>query len=73
MQHKMLAHGKELYAWLAQGAVVYVCGKASTVGQGALTALATIYQDQTGADEAAATAWLADLQAQQRIKMDLFG
>ncbi|XDZ51440.1 PepSY domain-containing protein [Neisseriaceae bacterium CLB008] len=73
VQHKMLAHGKELYAWLAQGAVVYVCGKASTVGQGALAALATIYQDQTGADEAAATAWLADLQAQQRIKMDLFG
>ncbi len=73
IQHKLLANGTELYAWLTQGAVVYVCGKANTVGEGALAALATIYQQATGADDAAAAAWVADLQAQQRIKMDLFG
>ncbi|MBP6563926.1 MAG: PepSY domain-containing protein [Neisseriaceae bacterium] len=73
IQKKMLAHGAEVYAWLQQGAVVYVCGKANTVGVGALEALQAIYQQATGANEAEAAAWVADLQAQQRIKLDLFG
>ncbi|MBP6117617.1 MAG: PepSY domain-containing protein [Neisseriaceae bacterium] len=73
VQHKMLAHSAELYQWLQQGAVVYVCGKANTVGEGAMTALAAIYQREAGASAAAAQAWLVELQAQQRIKMDLFG
>lgn len=73
IQHKLVAEGTKLYEWLQQGAVVYVCGRANTVGQGVMNALQRIYQNETGAGEVEAAKWLSDLQAKQRIKMDLFG
>lgn len=75
VQGAMLRHGEELFAWLhARGALLYACGRASTLGAGVEAALKAIYRTHSGQDnEAAAQQWLDTLRQQERLRMDLFG
>ncbi|MDO5686899.1 MAG: PepSY domain-containing protein [Neisseria sp.] len=74
VQDEMLRHGAEIYDWLQhQNALVYVCGRANTVGRGCEQALMQIYREHAPANAEAAAAWLDELKAQERLRMDLFG
>ncbi|MBO4330346.1 MAG: hypothetical protein J5820_06895, partial [Rhodocyclaceae bacterium] len=75
VQGAMIRHGAELFAWLnTRGALLYACGRASTLGAGVEEALKTIFRTHSGQDsETAAQQWLDTLRQQERLRMDLFG
>lgn len=72
VQHRMLEKAAELYAWLQEGAHVYVCGDEKHMAHDVHNALLTIIEQQGGMDAEAAKAYLADLQAQQRYQRDVY-
>jgi len=72
VQHRMLQQAAELYAWLQEGAHVYVCGDEKHMAHDVHNALLTIIEQQGGLDAEAAKAYLAELQAQQRYQRDVY-
>ena len=52
VQHKMLERAEELYAWLEEGAFVYVCGDAKRMAKDVEAALCAIVARQRGEEEA---------------------
>lgn len=72
VQHRMLEKAAELYAWLQEGAHVYVCGDEKHMAHDVHNALLTIIEQQGDMDAEAAKAYLADLQAQQRYQRDVY-
>lgn len=72
VQDQVLACQDEVWQLIEQGAVVYVCGDASRMAPDVRRAFATIYREQTGADEPAAEQWLTDLTAQNRYLVDVW-
>lgn len=72
VQHRMLEHSQELYAWLEQGAVVYVCGDEGSMAHDVHAALATILIQEGGLTPEAAAERLTELQRQQRYQRDVY-
>ncbi|MFD0588996.1 assimilatory sulfite reductase (NADPH) flavoprotein subunit [Paenibacillus sp. GCM10027627] len=72
VQHHLLKHAVEVYAWLQEGAHVYVCGDEKHMAHDVHNALLTIIEKQGGLDAEAAKAYLADLQSQQRYQRDVY-
>ena len=72
VQHVMLEQRAAIWELLEAGAVVYVCGDATRMAPDVRRALALIYQKQTGADEATASAWLDGLAAANRYLVDVW-
>lgn len=72
VQHRLREHGRELYAWLRDGAHVYVCGDATHMARDVHEALLEIIatHGKLPADEA--KAWLADLLQQGRYARDVY-
>lgn len=74
VQDEILRYGKEIYEWIAKRqAIVYVCGRESTVGKGTERALAQIFQEYSKCDEKVAMEKVEQLKAEQALRMDLFG
>lgn len=74
IQHKLIQHATAVFDWITkEHAIIYVCGRANTVGKGTREALATIYKTCTKGNDHAAQAWIADLLKTQQLRMDLFG
>ena len=56
---------------LASGGIVYVCGDAANMLPGVKAQFCKLFEQQTpGADEAAAQAWLAQLERDARFLVD---
>ncbi len=72
VQHKMLAKGKELFAWLQEGAVFYVCGDASRMAKDVDSALRQIAATEGGMSEDDANAWVKSLQKDRRYLKDVY-
>ena len=62
-----------MWAALQEGAVVYVCGNASTMAPGVRAALIAVFRAKTGAGEADGEAWLAGLRTTERYLEDIWG
>lgn len=64
VQHRLREHGRELYAWIEQGAVLYVCGDAARMAPDVHQALVDIVAEHGALGVEAATervqGWLAD-------------
>ncbi len=60
VQHRMLEHSAELYSWLSDDAVFYVCGDASHMAHGVHEALITIEEGAVGGFGAHVAQLLAD-------------
>ena len=74
IQDLMQQDGQEIYRLLDQeNAMIYLCGRARTVGQGVESALLSIAQKEGGKTREQAAAWLDELRRQERIRSDLFG
>ncbi|MDN5916167.1 MAG: cytochrome P450 [Pseudonocardia sp.] len=73
VQHVLEAEGDRVWALLGEGAVVYVCGNASTMAPGVRAALAAVFRAHTGTGEADAEAWLAGLRTTGRYLEDIWG
>ncbi|MGE5386749.1 MAG: sulfite reductase flavoprotein subunit alpha, partial [Betaproteobacteria bacterium] len=72
VQHRLLERGKEIYAWIEEGATLYVCGDASHLAPDVNAALSAILQLQGGMDAEAAEAMLKRLQQEKRYQRDVY-
>ncbi|MEF2965905.1 assimilatory sulfite reductase (NADPH) flavoprotein subunit [Paenibacillus sp. M1] len=72
VQHRMLEHSRELYEWLKEGAVVYVCGDKSKMAHDVHAALATILQQEGGLSPEEAADYLTTMQQQKRYQRDVY-
>ena len=72
VQHRIKQAGKELFAWLSNGAYFYVCGDASSMAPDVNTALLEVVSEHGGMDKDDAQAWLADLTADGRYLRDVY-
>ncbi|RZA20300.1 MAG: assimilatory sulfite reductase (NADPH) flavoprotein subunit [Lysobacteraceae bacterium] len=71
VQHRLREHGRELYAWLENGAHLYVCG-ALAMGKDVHAALLDVVAHERGVDADAAAGYVAALQAQGRYARDIY-
>jgi sulfite reductase (NADPH) flavoprotein alpha-component len=72
VQDRMREAGRDLWAWLADGACVYVCGDAKAMAkdvEGALTDIVAQHGARSG-DEA--SAFVADLRERGRYQQDVY-
>ncbi|MEL3962048.1 assimilatory sulfite reductase (NADPH) flavoprotein subunit [Lysinibacillus endophyticus] len=72
VQHKMLAHAKELYNWLQEGAVVYVCGDKDHMAKDVHETLINIIAEQGNQTKEQAEEYLANLQKEKRYQRDVY-
>jgi len=72
VQHKMLAKGKDLWSWLQDGAVFYVCGDASRMAKDVDSALRQIAATEGGMPEDDAAKWIKSLQKERRYLKDVY-
>jgi sulfite reductase (NADPH) flavoprotein alpha-component len=72
VQHRMWEARRDLYAWLADGAALYVCGDATAMAKDVHATLLRIVADQSGQDEQAAADWVRRLQQSGRYLRDVY-
>ncbi len=72
VQHKMLEHSAEFFAWLEQGAIFYVCGDASRMAHDVDKALHTIIEKEGGKTAEEASAYVAALKEAKRYRRDVY-
>ena len=72
VQHKMLEKGSQLWNWLNDGAVFYVCGDASRMAKDVDQALRTIAQQEGSMSEEDAGSWVKGLQKERRYLKDVY-
>jgi cytochrome P450 / NADPH-cytochrome P450 reductase len=73
VQHRIAERADDVWSVLEDGGVVYVCGDGSRMEPDVRAALAELYGRKTGADAAAANAWLDALTASKRYNLDVWG
>ena len=72
VQHRVWQRRAELFAWLEDGAHLYVCGDEKAMAKDVHAMLAAIVADQSGRAPEAAEAYLADLRKQRRYQRDVY-
>lgn len=72
VQHRMLEKGKELYAWLQEGAHFYVCGDASRMAHDVHEALIGIVEKEGKLSREKAEAYVEELKKAKRYQRDVY-
>ncbi len=72
VQHKMLERGAELWNWIQEGALFYVCGDASRMAKDVDQALRTIAQEHGSMSEEDSAVWIKSLQKEKRYLKDVY-
>jgi len=72
VQHRLLEHAAELWAWLEDGAHIYVCGDAERMARDVDRGLAYILAKEGRMESAAAKATLTRLAAEGRYQRDVY-
>lgn len=72
VQHKMHENAAEIWAWLQEGAHVYVCGDASKMARDVEDTLLHIIAEQGDMDRDDAEAYLNDLRSERRYQRDVY-
>ena len=72
VQHKMLEKKAQLWSWLQDGAIFYVCGDASRMAKDVDQALRTIAQEEGVMSEEDAAAWVKNLLKERRYLKDVY-
>ena len=72
VQHRMLEHAAELYAWLEEGAYFYVCGDASRMAKDVDTALHKVVETAGGKSAEEAAAYVEELKKSKRYRKDVY-
>ncbi|MFZ2509605.1 MAG: FAD-binding protein [Gordonia sp. (in: high G+C Gram-positive bacteria)] len=72
VQHLMDGHGADIYHWLRDGAVLYVCGDADEMARSVDEALVAILTEHGPHDEVSARARIAELRAEGRYLRDVY-
>lgn len=72
VQHRMIEQAKDLYAWLEDGAHVYVCGDEKSMARDVHETLIQIVAAQAGTDRDGAEDYVRRLAADQRYQRDVY-
>jgi sulfite reductase (NADPH) flavoprotein alpha-component len=72
VQHRMVERGRDVYAWLQDGAHVYVCGDAGKMAADVHDALISIVSEEGGKSREAALEYVENLQASKRYQRDVY-
>jgi sulfite reductase (NADPH) flavoprotein alpha-component len=72
VQQRIREHGRELYAWLREGAHIYVCGDSAHMARDVNDALLEVVAVHGGLSADDAKAWLAKLMQQGRYARDVY-
>jgi len=72
VQHRMWERRRELFAWLEDGAHVYVCGDEKRMAKDVDAALHRIVEDAGARSAHDAAAYVADLKRQSRYQRDVY-
>jgi sulfite reductase (NADPH) flavoprotein alpha-component len=72
VQHRIRQAGKELFAWLSNGAHFYVCGDATAMAPDVNAALLDVVREHGNMDADDAQAWVSDLTADGRYLRDVY-
>lgn len=72
VQHRLKENAQQVYEWLEQGAVVYVCGDEKTLAVGVDEALQTIVEQAGGKTQQEAQEFIQNLRAEQRYQRDVY-
>jgi sulfite reductase (NADPH) flavoprotein alpha-component len=72
VQHRMLEHARDIYAWLEEGANVYVCGDAAGLAPDVHRALVSIVAQQGGLESESADEYVRALQRDRRYQRDVY-
>lgn len=72
VQQRMLEQAQELYAWLEEGAHLYVCGDEKAMARDVHAALIELVSQQACVSRDAARAYVAQLAAEHRYQRDVY-
>jgi sulfite reductase (NADPH) flavoprotein alpha-component len=72
VQHRLKEQAKDLFAWLEEGAHIYVCGDANNLAPGVNDILKTIVATQGGLSAVETDEYLARLREEHRYKLDVY-
>jgi sulfite reductase (NADPH) flavoprotein alpha-component len=72
VQHRLLEQARDVYAWLEEGAHIYVCGDGAKLAPDVHSTLASIVGEQGGLGKAAAAEYLTGLKSSHRYQIDVY-
>jgi sulfite reductase (NADPH) flavoprotein alpha-component len=72
VQHRMHENKKDFYAWLEEGAHLYVCGDAKKMARHVHDALLQVVQEGGGKSPEAATEYVDQLRRDRRYHRDVY-
>jgi len=72
VQHRLRRNGRELYAWLENGAYLYVCGDATRMANDVHAALRAVIVEHGGKSAEDAEAYLVRLASERRYSRDVY-
>ncbi|MGP2492376.1 assimilatory sulfite reductase (NADPH) flavoprotein subunit [Mesorhizobium sp. PUT5] len=72
VQHRMAEQARDIYAWLEEGANIYVCGDGQHLAPDVHATLKQILAQQAACDEDAAEDYLATLRRDRRYQIDVY-
>jgi sulfite reductase (NADPH) flavoprotein alpha-component len=72
VQHRMLEHAAELFAWLEQGGHFYVCGDAARMAKDVDAALHQVVERAGNKSSEDAAAYVQALRAAKRYARDVY-
>lgn len=72
VQHRLRENAKEIYKWLEQGAIIYVCGDEKNMAADVDKMLRTIIAEQGGKSAEEAAQYINELKSQQRYQRDVY-
>jgi sulfite reductase (NADPH) flavoprotein alpha-component len=72
VQDRMREVGRDLWAWLTEGAILYVCGDAKRMAKDVELALVDIVAQHGARSQAEATAFVTDLKKHGRYQQDVY-
>jgi len=72
VQHRLLERGRDVFAWLEEGAHLYVCGDSAGLAPGVHAALIAIAQRQGAMGRDQAEDYVKRLQREQRYQRDVY-
>ena len=72
VQDRLRRQGRDVYAWLEEGAYLYICGDSAHMAPDVHTALTDIVAEHGGLDREEAGAYLSTLQRDRRYRLDVY-
>jgi sulfite reductase (NADPH) flavoprotein alpha-component len=72
VQHRLAEHGAELWAWLQDGAHLYVCGDATRMAPDVEAALLGVVRQHGAMSDEDARGYLLELQRARRYQRDVY-